>query len=456
MSLTTTASQGPHAPNTHASGRSGAPPSVSRSRSGARHLVRPRGLTTTASPLHRRCPLAPSQGLRGQPYARQHGQTTPQYRRPRARRGQRHLAPSGQLLPTGTECAQASRDRFQRRAGPLRCPYPRAASRRKQHVGRRMHKHSHLMRREAMPRRARRLHGHFVIFALVFRLSASPGAWPIAHWGTGVLPSRHDKARVDAWRCARHRDDHAARARPRRGLVARRVAARALRPALRLGPVGLLKHLPSQRLQDGMTGQTRHSAQLGGRCNPRPALRGGTVAGAAQAPPGVGPGVPQPLAQPLPHCAPRRAGATLGLADWRAQAPREARRERQRQEALGAIRAIVAGLCLRARAAGRGVIAIAPDARGHPGIRGATLREPHQRHAGKCGACDAGCNARYRGWRGHGGAGCRQAIAPQLEERIGAERVGIVGLFIARRTLQQPLFDQAMQGTLDASCRARV
>ena len=77
--------------------------SVSASRSGAPRLGSLLGPTTTAlhlSPLRLRWR---SQGLRRQTYTPSQRETAPQYRRHRARRGQRNRDPFLALLHAGTE-----------------------------------------------------------------------------------------------------------------------------------------------------------------------------------------------------------------------------------------------------------------------------------------------------------------------------------------------------------------
>jgi hypothetical protein len=111
-----------------------------------------------------------------------------------------------------------------------------------------MQKHAQLMGLEAMTGRALRLQVQLVIFALVFRLAARTGDVLVEPLGAGLLQNRHDKAGVDALVGNLDLDHHPARARPRPGLVARRVEAGDLGPTARLGPLGLRDHLPSQRL----------------------------------------------------------------------------------------------------------------------------------------------------------------------------------------------------------------
>jgi hypothetical protein len=70
---------------------------------------------------------ASSPGLFGQTYACQQGQTAPQYRRHRARCGQRYRDARRQLLHTGIELAQAPLDRLHGCGGPWGGPSHRAA-----------------------------------------------------------------------------------------------------------------------------------------------------------------------------------------------------------------------------------------------------------------------------------------------------------------------------------------
>src|SRR2546423_6813001 len=119
-----------------------------------------------------------------------------------------------------------------------------------------MQKQPELIGLEAMPGRAIRFQGAFVILDLIFCLAASTVNLSVKHLGAGVLHVRHDKAGVDA--LVRYLDlaHHAARARPRPGLETCRVEAGDLAPITRIGPLGLLDHLPSQRRQDAIAGQT--------------------------------------------------------------------------------------------------------------------------------------------------------------------------------------------------------
>jgi len=142
-------------------------------------------------------------------------------------------------------------------------------------------------------------------------------------------------------------------------------------------------------MQNGVAGQTRHRTQLGLLVDPLHHFRRGKVAVAAKDDQGVGPGVPEPLDHALQHREPLRAAEARGLEDRGEQASREPLIQVERQETLPAIIAIVAGVLLLTMDAVLGVIDIAHDDRGCPGIGGDTLLQQHQRHAGEFGACDA-------------------------------------------------------------------
>src|SRR5262245_9755722 len=93
---------------------------------------------------------------------------------------------------------------------------------------------------EAMPGRALRLPGAWVLRARMFRLTARTVNVLGEPLGAGVLPVRHDKAGVAPWGGPLDLAHHAARARPWPGLGTCRVAARARAPSTRRGPFGLL------------------------------------------------------------------------------------------------------------------------------------------------------------------------------------------------------------------------
>src|SRR5215813_1951018 len=94
------------------------------------------------------------------------------------------------------------------------------------------------------------IEAEFVIVDLVFHLSPSTGEGPIDHLGAGVLHIRHDKAGVDTLVGHFNLEDHAARTRPRPGLVPRRVKAGDLAPIALIGSFGLFDHLPSPLFQN--------------------------------------------------------------------------------------------------------------------------------------------------------------------------------------------------------------
>ena len=75
-----------------------------------------------------------------------------------------------------------------------------------------MQKQPALIGREAMTRGAIRFQGQFVIFHLVFRLSAGAVNLLVEHLGAGVLQIGHDTAGVDALVAPLDLDHHAARA----------------------------------------------------------------------------------------------------------------------------------------------------------------------------------------------------------------------------------------------------
>ena len=102
-----------------------------------------------------------------------------------------------------------------------------------------------------------------MIFHLVFHLSPRTGEVPIDHLGAGVLHIRHDKAGGDPLVGHCNLDDHAARTRPRPGLVRRRVDAGDRAPIAPIGSLGLCDHLPRPRLQNGMAGQSGHITEIG-------------------------------------------------------------------------------------------------------------------------------------------------------------------------------------------------
>jgi hypothetical protein len=227
-----------------------------------------------------------------------------------------------------------------------------------------MQQQAPLIGRKAMTGRAIRLQVQFVSFAVVFRLAARTGEWLGEHLGAGLLPIRHDKARVDAWLADCNLAHDAARMRPRVGLVPRRVAAGDLAPPARRGPLGLLDDLLGQCLQHRGAREACDRAQVGVRCDPLPHLGRGEGAVTAQDDAGLGPGVSQPLDEALPHRKPLCTREALGFENRRAQASREARIQMPRQEAIATILAIVAGLFLLAMDWVLRVIGIEHDALG--------------------------------------------------------------------------------------------
>jgi len=134
------------------------------------------------------------------------------------------------------------------------------------------------VRPEAMAGRTIRFQGEFVIFALVFHLSPSTVEVPIDHLGAGALHIRHDKAGVDTLVGHCNLDDHAARTRPRPGLVTRRVEAGDLAPIAPRGSFGLFDHLPSQLFHNGIAGPSGHITEVGLGCDSLQHLGRGTVA----------------------------------------------------------------------------------------------------------------------------------------------------------------------------------
>src|SRR5215831_287777 len=117
-----------------------------------------------------------------------------------------------------------------------------------------MQKQPELIGLKAMARRAIRLQVAFVILDLVFRLAPSTVYLLVEHLGAGLLHIRDDKARVDTLLTDFDLDHHAARTRPRGGLVAGRVEAGDLAPIALIGALGLRDHLVRQLLQDSIAG----------------------------------------------------------------------------------------------------------------------------------------------------------------------------------------------------------
>jgi hypothetical protein len=186
--------------------------SVSASRSGALRLGSLLGPTTTAVPLSRLTLPWRSQGLRRQTDTLSPRSTAPPYRRHRARRGSGHRDPFLALLHAGTALASAPLDRCPRGTGPRGGPEPLTAEGITEPRGRRMPAPAHVSGLEAVPGRALRLQGQRVVCARVCPVTTGTGDGPLAHLGAGVLPIRHDKARVAPLVGPRDLADHTARA----------------------------------------------------------------------------------------------------------------------------------------------------------------------------------------------------------------------------------------------------
>ena len=157
-----------------------------------------------------------------------------------------------------------------------------------------MQKQPELISLEAMTGRAIRFQVEFVILDLIFCLTASTVNLLVEHLGAGVLHVRHDKAGVDPLGGHLDLDHHAARTRPRRGLVTCRVEARDLAPITLIGPFGLLDYLPRQLRQHAIAGQTGHITEVRLLLDPLPHLGVGKGTIAAKDQQGVGPGLANP------------------------------------------------------------------------------------------------------------------------------------------------------------------
>jgi hypothetical protein len=153
-----------------------------------------------------------SQGLRRQTSPPSPGDTAPQYWRPWARRGPRHLAAVFDRGHTGTTFQAASRAWFHRGAGPWGCPAPLPAPGIKPHRGCRRHASAPLMGLAAGPGGALRCQGPLVVGARVCPVAPGPVEVPVAPWGADVRPIRHDPAPGAAVVGQRDLDDHPARA----------------------------------------------------------------------------------------------------------------------------------------------------------------------------------------------------------------------------------------------------
>jgi hypothetical protein len=339
-----------------------------------------------AWPVSRLGSRALSPGLGRQAHAGQAGHTAPAHRCHRARGGQRSLAPRRALVNAGAAFAPAPLARLHGRTGPWRALAYRTAQGVQSPRGGRMPQQTALLGLTAMPRRASRWHGAFGLRARIGRVAARAGAWPLASLGAGLLEVGHATARVDAWRRHRTRAHHPARLRPRPGLLPGRVAARARAALARIGTCGLCDDLVSQRWQATRAGQPGHRREVGWRRAPLPHLGGGTLAVTAKEQQGVRPSLTPTRAPPWHHAAPLRRPDALGLAKRGQQATCAARIAVEGQTAIAALRARVTARLLRAMRRGLGVIAVEDDARGGPGVRGATWLHKPPRQAGECGA----------------------------------------------------------------------
>src|SRR5262249_35073318 len=121
-----------------------------------------------------------------------------------------------------------------------------------------MQQQAELIGLKAMASRAIRFQVQFVIFDVVFRLTTSAVEVLVDYLGACLPHICPHKAVVDALLTDLYFDHHAACARPCLGWVARRVKAGHLPSAGGISPLGLLDHLTSQLLQDGITRQTSH------------------------------------------------------------------------------------------------------------------------------------------------------------------------------------------------------
>src|SRR5512145_1838943 len=174
---------------------------------------------------------ARSQGLRGQTHTRASGQTPPDSRRHRARRGPRYRAPLRARWHARAPWAPATRARLPRRGGPGRALEHRAPPGLPSHRGRRRPQPPARLGLAAMASRASRWPGAWGSRARMVRLAART----VSVWGeplrAGGLQGRPDPAGVDAVGGPLALEPHAAPARPRPGRGLGRVAARALAPS---------------------------------------------------------------------------------------------------------------------------------------------------------------------------------------------------------------------------------
>ena len=170
-----------------------------------------------------------------------------------------------------------------------------------------------LMGREAMTGGPLRLQGACVILEGLFHGAARTRAVPGASLGAGLRPIAHANAGGAPLSGARDLAHHPARVRPRPGLGAGRVHARALAPIARLGPLGLLDALACQRLQDALAGQTRALLEMGVGRAPLQHCGRGNVAVTTTEDAGSGPSRAPGLDQPCHPREPLRTRAPLRL-----------------------------------------------------------------------------------------------------------------------------------------------
>ena len=249
-----------------------------------------------------------------------------------------------------------------------------------------MQEQAHLIGLEAVTGRTLRLQGELVVFALVCHVATGTVEVSIEHVGAGVLPIRHDEARVDALVGPLDLDDHPARARPGACWVAGRVKAGRLAPPARLGPLGLLEDLGGQPLQHRVACEACARAHVGLGCAPLHHCGIGKVTVTAQDAPSVGPRVPKPLAHPLEHCQQLCTAEALSLEDGGKETPCKAFIPVAWQETIAPILAIVADLFLCPMRAILGVIDVEHDDLGGTVVGRNTWSHSHQSHAINLGA----------------------------------------------------------------------
>lgn len=146
---------------------------------------------------------------------------------------------------------------------------------------------------EAMTGGAIRFHVAFVIFDVVFHLSAGTVDLLVEPLGARLLQIGNNEAGVDALVGDLDFDDDPARARPCPGLGPHLVKARDLAPIARGGSLGLLDNLASESFQDGVAGQSGDITEMGLCLDPRHDFGVGKVAVTANDQQGIGPRVPQ-------------------------------------------------------------------------------------------------------------------------------------------------------------------